>query len=683
MHAVQLADLVDAPAVDQLVAQQRARSGVEPRQRRPQRGVDRLAVLRAQDAELGIIERQHAVEDFTVVDGDLAAAAVDRADQRAGRADPDVAAQIAAAGVVAQRRGALAVVDQQDPAQLGVDLGRLVGRRPQLGGGVAQLAADQLVELGDRRGVAVAARDRQVDIGAVAGRERGHADLAGGVGRDPPRQLAREALGSELDRGPRGARGIPLRDQRRRRAGRVVRERPARRVGQLDEEAVVQRCAEVHHACSIRLPIRAAGLIPSRPARRAAKGRRGNPVASTRPPSPDPVSSMPPFLVPDDFRAFMRSVVDDLDAPGDARLVDAEDAFQDECGFGGRTDGGFRFHYLTRDGVHRWIIPLAEHEIRAIADGLQIEAEAERSEVSRTHQREPKGDPLLIWGAYNDDALAVRSLDHLIAALETLRVHALDEPRILRVWSPSDDQLVAAMWRDHCALYVIESVVGYATSTGDPLRTDAFEVLDHDGNPLIVPWADCVAWPAACRALVRFAAHGDLGPEIIVEGRIPSQLLMHGELDRQAVLAMRAVPAREPAGSSLPRLTPLPQPVAVPEPAGGDERAAIPEPVPELADVTAPIERVRLGVAELTAWGRRLIQLLFARELIELDAGPGIDEISYQLSGLLQAHGEEAEHSLETAEWLANEIGSIRGIRALFATGGDLQLALRRTRIAA
>ena len=373
---------------------------------------------------------------------------------------------------------------------------------------------------------------------------------------------------------------------------------------------------------------------------------------------------MPLFLVPDDFRAFMRSVVDDLDARS-GKLVDAEDAFQDTCGYGGRIDGTFRFHYLTRDGVHRWTIALAEHEIRAIADGLQIEVDGECAEVAPDPGREPTGEPLLIWGAYNDDALTVRNLDDLVAALETLRLHALDEPRVLRVWSPRDDQLVAALWRDHCALYVLESADGYATSSGDPQRTDAFEVLDHDGNALVVPWADCVAWPVACRALVRFAAHGDLGSEIAVEGRIPSQLLMHGELDRQTVLAMRAEPAREPRGSSLLRMTPLPVPVAV----------------PEVVDATAPVERAPLGVAELAAWGRRLIQLLFARELIELDAGTGMDEICYQLSGLLQAHGDEAEHALDTAEWLANEIGSIRGIRKLFATGGDLQVALRRSRV--
>jgi hypothetical protein len=84
-------------------------------------------------------------------------------------------------------------------------------------------------------------------------------------------------------------------------------------------------------------------------------------------------------------------------------------------------------------------------------------------------------------------------------------------------------------------------------------------------------------------------------------------------------------------------------------------------------------------VEELSAWARRLIELLFSRELIELGQ-VSLDEVTYQLGGLLQAHGIEAEHSLETAEWLANEIGAVRGIDRIFATGGDLQIALRRSR---
>jgi len=368
------------------------------------------------------------------------------------------------------------------------------------------------------------------------------------------------------------------------------------------------------------------------------------------------------FFVPDDLRAFLRSVVADLDASPGTRLVDAEDAFQDECGYGGRIAAGtYRFHYLTQDGLHRWTMVLAEHELRAIADGVQTEAEGECFDLARGN-RPATGDPLLIWGTQDDDALTVRSLDDLIAALEMLRVCAKREPRVVRVWSPSDDQLVAVLWREHAALYVLESPDGYGTSSGESRRTDAFEARDHDGSSLTVPWADCVAWPVALRAMIRFAAHGDLGAEITVEGRIPSSLLMHGELDRQTVLAIRGQPPRDPRRSSLARLTAAAVPVVV------------------LDDATTPVALARPGTADLTAWGRRLVQLLFERALIELTDAPSIDEISRQLSGLLQAHGEEAERSIDTAEWLASELGAIRGVRAMFATGGDLQLALRRAR---
>lgn len=369
------------------------------------------------------------------------------------------------------------------------------------------------------------------------------------------------------------------------------------------------------------------------------------------------------LLIPDDLRSFLRSVVAALDAPQRDLLLDAEDAFQDECGHGGRIDGAstYRFMYLTVDGQHRWVITLPEHELRAISDGLQIEAEGERHELVRTHHREATGAPLLVWGAYNDDALSVQRHDDLVAALEILHQYAADKPRFLRLWSTQDDQLVAAVWRDACAIYVLESLDGYATSAGDPANP-AFEVADHDGRRLVVPGADCVAWPAACRALIRFAAHGELGPEIAVDGRIPSQLLMLGEVDRQAILGMRAVPAQEPATSSLPRLVPAAVPVAI-EPA---------------AERTTPVPRAQ--PADYVAWARRVIEMLFAQGLIELGAGPGLDELAYQLGGHLQAHGEEAEHALETADWLAHEVSSLRGVSRLFATGGDLQLALRRTR---
>ena len=50
-----------------------------------------------------------------------------------------------------------------------------------------------------------------------------------------------------------------------------------------------------------------------------------------------------------------------------------------------------------------------------------------------------------------------------------------------------------------------------------------------------------------------------------------------------------------------------------------------------------------LQIEELGGWARRLIELLHARALIELRA-TNLDEITYHLAGMLQAHGTEAQH---------------------------------------
>ncbi|MEO8705670.1 MAG: hypothetical protein ABI867_36905 [Kofleriaceae bacterium] len=384
---------------------------------------------------------------------------------------------------------------------------------------------------------------------------------------------------------------------------------------------------------------------------------------------------MTPFDIPDDFRAFMKQVVAYLDEPNDDRFLDAEDALQDEVGYGGRTDGkdSYRFIYITADGHFKWELLLKEAAVRDIAIGLVIEIEGIRHDIVRTKQRALVGYPLLIWGEYGDDALHVHAPGELVTAFDTLCDSARVTPRMLRVWSAADDQLVAVVANELCALYVVESLDGYATSTGDQSRNDSFEVVDHDNNTFLVPYADCVTWDRARNALLQFIDHGNLGPEINVEGRIPSVLLMMGDVDRKTALAARAEPPREITRSSLPRmLTPIPDAIdaegettAPPGVRPGDSRPI---------EIEAP-----LGVEQLSAWARRLIELLYSRALIEIGKA-NLDEISYQLGGLLGAHATEAVHSIETAEWLANEIGAVRGVAKLFATGGDLQIALRRSR---
>jgi hypothetical protein len=376
---------------------------------------------------------------------------------------------------------------------------------------------------------------------------------------------------------------------------------------------------------------------------------------------------MEALFVPDDLRAFMKRVVEYLDTPSPDRFLDAEDALRDAVGYGGRIDGAdtYAFSYITQDGHHKWSITLKEAMIREIADGLLIEVMGDRFDIVRSTRRAVSGDPLLIWGEYGDDALCPRDDDQTYAALDSLHASAVDHPRLLRMWSAADDQLVAVVRGDRCAVYVVESPEGYATSTGDPTLREAFEV-NHDGRPLTVPLCDCIPWDVARGALVWFLHHGELGENVAVEGRLPTALLILGEVDRKALLAQREEPPRELARSSLPRmLTPIPTLL---------EAADATEPVDMPPDIARP-----LHPEELSAWARRLIDLLNSRELIEL-RNANLDELTYQLGGLLQSHGQEAQHSIDTADWLANEIGTVRGVAKLFATGGDLQIALRRSR---
>lgn len=380
-----------------------------------------------------------------------------------------------------------------------------------------------------------------------------------------------------------------------------------------------------------------------------------------------------PLLVPDDFRTFMKHVVAVLEGPADDRFVDAEDALTAQCGYGGRIDHGeaYRFFYITPDGLYKWEIVLHESQIRDVADGLQIEVEGIRHEIARTTSRQRAGKHLLIWGEYADDALRTANSRELIEALDHLHQSSrLHGPRMVRMWSTADDQLIAVINEDWCALYVVESLEGYATSCGDPSRNDSFEVQNYDGRLMPVPWADCIPWGHALNAILHFMRKGDLGPEIRTEGRIPSMLLMMGDVDRQTALAARAEAPREVKRSSLPRMI-------VP---------AVPEDTQD--DLTSPQDREELDLPELdleglAAWAKRLIERLHSRELVELE-GPSanVEEITYHVTGLLQAHGTEAQDSIDTANWLANEIGALRGVRRIFATGGDLQIALRRTRTA-
>ena len=340
------------------------------------------------------------------------------------------------------------------------------------------------------------------------------------------------------------------------------------------------------------------------------------------------------FHIPAEFRALMREVAARLEWDDDLAAVTGARAFEVECGHGGRVDGElFRFTYIVNGGHERWEVELRTQQIRDIAAGLVDEIEGRQLEGS---SRVTRGEPLLVWGEYDEDALRVRSMSDLAVALDALHAIGSIEPCIARLWSTSDDQVVAALNGQDCAVYVVGSQHGYGTSVGDPTRRDAFELVDDDVGAVAIPWADCVPWRVARPALLRFAEHGDLGDQVILDGSVPAGLLVLGDFDRASELATRRTPAPDPSLTSLPRKAPC------------------------------------------GSWAQRLLRSLIELHLIEVDTSI-LDGITARVAMLLQARGDDAQDSAEIAQRLAKELERVRGVGALFATAGDLQIALRRT----
>jgi hypothetical protein len=337
------------------------------------------------------------------------------------------------------------------------------------------------------------------------------------------------------------------------------------------------------------------------------------------------------FAVSDPFREFMRDVTAQLDW-GEGALT-GPDAIEAEHCRGGRIEGTdvFRFVYAGEGGP--FAIELREQQIRDIAAGNLSEVDAE---VVDSGKRIARGEPLLVWGEYDDDALRIRTLGDLSLALDTLQAIGNQMPLAIRLWTAHDDQIVCVLNGLDCAFYVITSHHGYGTSVGDPTRTEMFELTDHDMGAIAVRWADFVPWRVGKPALMHFAEHGELGDDVILDGTIPSQLLVLGDYDREAELESRRPPPVEPAKSSL-------------------------------------ADKAPQGM-----WARRLVASLVERQLIEIDDAI-LQAINARVALLLVQHGHDAQDSVETAAQLAREIERVRGVGALFATGGDLQIALRRT----
>jgi hypothetical protein len=350
------------------------------------------------------------------------------------------------------------------------------------------------------------------------------------------------------------------------------------------------------------------------------------------------------FRIPDDIRAFMRKVVVKIDWSDESGSLVGVNAVVDDCVRGGRVDPEvYRFVYTPRDEPVRWTLTLREQQIRDIASGELREVDADREELAGPEGTAggpvPHGEALLVWGEFGDDALRVRSPRELGVALDALKAAAEvpDAPQSFRLWSTSDDQLFAVVYGDQCAIYVVEGRDGYGTSSGDPTRTEAFGLVDQDAGSITIPWSDCVPWTAAKSALLRFADEGVLGPDVALDGRITPALLHLGELDRAAELETRPEPAADPARTSLMRINPF------------------------------------------ATWARRLVEHLRNMGLVEL-LDTALDRVIVDVAPLLHAHGEVALVSPRTAERVANEIGALRGVDQMYANGGDVQTALRRTK---
>ena len=341
------------------------------------------------------------------------------------------------------------------------------------------------------------------------------------------------------------------------------------------------------------------------------------------------------FRIPDDFRALVRDIVARLDFGDDPGSVVGARAFEAECGFGGRLEGRdlFRFQYIANGGHDRWEIELTQQQLRDIAGGVIDEVEGRPLE---SNSRVARGEPLLVWGEYDEDALRVRSLGDLGVALDALCSIGAIDPVLFRRWSTGDDQVVAVCNGHDCALYIVGSQLGYGTSVGDPTRQGTFELMDHDVGEVSIPWADCIPWRIARPALVRFAEYGELGEQVILDGSLQSGFLMLGDYDRAAELATRRTPVPDPAQTSLPRKAPC------------------------------------------GAWAERLLGGLIDLHLIEVDHSILVG-ITARVAMLLQQFGDDAQDSGEVAQKLTKELERVRGVGALFATAGDLQIALRRT----
>ena len=186
------------------------------------------------------------------------------------------------------------------------------------------------------------------------------------------------------------------------------------------------------------------------------------------------------FKIPDDFRAFMREVAAKVDF-GEIGTAVGENALEHECGRGGRIEHGsstYRFTYLAKTVTVAGRSSCASSRFATSRAGSSMRSKRCSWPKARARNR---GDALIVWGEYDEDALRIRSLTDLAIALDAMQAcEHVSEPCSSGCGAPRDQQCVAALNGLDCALYVVASEEGYGRSVGDPTRNDTFAVVDHD-----------------------------------------------------------------------------------------------------------------------------------------------------------------------------------------------------------
>jgi hypothetical protein len=245
-----------------------------------------------------------------------------------------------------------------------------------------------------------------------------------------------------------------------------------------------------------------------------------------------PKQSPEPLSVDDPVRELMSEVVARLDSSDEDAFLDADDAVQVECAYGGRIGPDrFSFVYLP-DRTTTWTFELSERQVRDVASGFYGTIPAIRRERAAAEERRAEsGHALLLWGDGPRDGVLLQGGEDARHALTALRASVAGQPLWFRLWSRRDELLFGVVTRDEWCLQAVWPGQGYASSQGDDAQTETFEGPTIKGGKRPIPWSHCVDWRIALEAAVEFARSGALG-DLPRRSRIDPDVLIHATRGR-------------------------------------------------------------------------------------------------------------------------------------------------------